>query len=346
VHPAVDNRSPFKLHQLHLADEDGLPVFAPLLIGTYEVDPGARTLSPAEDQERYPLEGLASEEVEVASYRYEPQSAFVKLATDIVLVGHAVSPRADAQFVDVGLKVGTVQKIVRVFGDRYWVKTGGQVIATKPQPFKKIPLTYERAFGGWDRSHKDKAKWRVELRNPVGRGYGDPLQYVDEGRIPMPNIEDPNGLIRRYGDSPPPAGFGFISPDWQPRARLAGTYDAKWDKERKPLLPKDFDRRFFNAASSGLIAPGYLRGDEEVTVVNAAAVTPLHFDLPSVSPRFRITLRNGKVEILNTNLDTLVVDTDAMLIFLFWRAYLQVPSGPHDVVAVDVAVDRKNSRAQ
>jgi hypothetical protein len=58
------------------------------------------------------------------------------------------------------------------------------------------------------------------------------------------------------------AGFGFISPHWQPRAGLAGTYDASWQASRAPLLPVDFDRRHLNAVSPGLVAPGYLRGGE------------------------------------------------------------------------------------
>jgi hypothetical protein len=262
--------------------------------------------------------------------------AFTKLSTDVVLLGHAHAKGATS--IDVGLKVGPVQKVVRVFGDRYWVKTGGQIFATKPQHFDKMPLIYERAFGGWDKSNKDEKTWTFEARNPVGRGFGDPLRYVDEGKVPMPNLEDPNHLIKRYGEAPPPAGFGSIAPNWQPRAKYAGTYDKTWDKERKPLLPKDFDRRFFNAASPGLVAPGYLRGNEEVVVVNAAPVTPIRFTLPGVLPPIcRISLRGNRTEEVHTNLDTVTVNTDDMSVSLLWRAFLPLRNGPHDVAAIDVA---------
>ena len=46
--------------------------------------------------------------------------------------------------------------------------------------------------------------------------------------------------------------------------KYAGTYDKKWQEERAPLLPRDFSKRFLNAAAPGLVAPGYLRGDETV----------------------------------------------------------------------------------
>jgi hypothetical protein len=152
-------------------------------------------------------------------------------------------------------------------------------------------------------------------------------------------------LIRRYGDSPAPAGFGFVSADWEPRARYAGTYDEAWSQERKPLLPKDFDRRFFNAASPGLTAPGYLKGNEDVVVVNASAVSPLRFHLPGAPPPVcDIELRGGKKEVLPTNLDTVIINTDEMLVLLLWRAHLRVTNGPHDVTSIKVRAEHELAR--
>jgi hypothetical protein len=346
-HPTVQKGVPFAFELLFAADEEGRPLAVPLIRATYDIKPESGALVVAEKQvEPKPAGEPWFEGAETSSYKYEPEVAFFKAATDVVLIGHARAPNGNAPYVDVGVKVGPAQKIVRVFGDRYWIKTGGQVYASKPQPFEKIPLVYERAFGGWDKANKDEKAWRVEQRNPVGRGYGDPLRYVDEGKVPMPNIEDPNHLIKRYGEAPPPAGVGFTSPNWQPRARYAGTYDTAWDKERKPLLPKDFDRRFFNAASPGLIAPGYLRGDEDVVIVGAAAVSPLRFKLPGVPElACRLELRSGRVETMRCNLDTVLINTDEMRLFLLWRAHVRVPTGPHDVLGVEVTSGHAHARA-
>ncbi len=281
-HPAIKNNSEFEFSPLFAADEEMRPVLATAVKATFTISPQSE-LSLAEEQRPLLLAGEADGDPDCPSYKYEPEAGFVKDSTDVVLVGSAESSQA-VPFIDVGLKVGPVQKVVRVFGDRYWVKQDGRIFATKPQPFDTMPLVYERAFGGWDKADKDEKNWRYEPRNPVGVGFGDPLRFVEEGKVPMPNIEDPQHLITRYGDTPPPAGFGFISPNWQPRAQYAGTYDEKWDKERKPLLPTDFDRRFFNAASPGLIAPGYLRGDEDVMIVNASPVPKLKFKLPGIPP--------------------------------------------------------------
>lgn len=338
--PTINIKSNLAFEMVPTYDEDGAPLVATVTKATCRIENGGRV---ALVSEQYPilLAGEAEGDPDCPSYKYESEAGFIKVSTDVVLVGCATSSQP-VQSVDVGVRVGPSQKVVRVFGDRYWVKQDGRIFGSKPQPFTKIPLIYERAFGGWDKADQDENNWRYEPRNPVGVGFGDPLRFVEEGKVPMPNIEDPQHLITRYGDTPPPAGFGFTSPNWQPRAQYAGTYDEEWDKTRKPLLPKDFDRRFFNAASPGLIAPGYLRGDEDVMIVNASPVPKLKFKLPGIPPPVcKVELRGGKTEVLQTNLDTVIINTDEMLVFLLWRNYVHVPNGPHDVVSIEVTTEQE-----
>lgn len=337
----IDNRTQALFEPLFLFDENGGGILSTFCKLTMRIIDSA--LVTAESQIPPFPAGEFVDDTVVSSYRYEPEVAPLKLATDVILVGHAhAKDRSGA--VDAGLKVGPVQKVVRVFGDRYWIKTGGSIRATRPQPFDRVPLIYERAFGGWDKASKDERDWSCDPRNPVGRGFGDPLRYVEEGRVPMPNIEDPQHLIRQYGDTPAPQGFGFVSPHWQPRAQYGGTYDEAWENQRKPLLPLDFDRRFFNAASPGMIAPGYLKGDEEVVAVNLSTTSQLRFNLPGIPPPLcTIDMRYGKKADLRTNLDTVIINTDEMLVILIWRAFTPVPNGPHDVVAIRVEQDQAAS---
>ena len=98
------------------------------------------------------------------------------------------------------------------------------------------------------------------------------------------------------------------------------------------MLPVDFDRRFFNAAAPGLVASGYLRGDEDVVLLNATPVPRLAFRLPAVPPpRCRVVVR-GKPDIeLSTNLDTVIVNADSGRLMLLWRAL--TVGGPHEVKA-------------
>ena len=155
--------------------------------------------------------------------------------------------------------------------------------------------------------------------------------------VRLPNFEDANDPYREFGDTPAPVGFGFIQASWQPRASFAGTYDSAWEDQRKPLLPLDFDRRFFNSASPGLIAPGYLRGDEDVVIIGASPDGRVAFRLPALDPpEIVIHLRGGSRETRRGALDTVVIDMDARTLTLLWRTHVRLRSGVHDVIAVDV----------
>jgi hypothetical protein len=269
----------------------------------------------------------------------------MKPATDVALIGHAVAPRRGATEVSVVLRAGPVGKVVRVVGDRGWARSGGAITATRPQQFDRIPLIYERAFGGWDRSHPDPSRHTFEPRNPVGTGFRAPGGAFEEGAR-LPNLEDPDQPLTHYGQVVPPAGFGFTSPSWQPRASLAGTYDEAWLRERMPLLPRDFDRRFFNAASPGLVAPGYFAGDEPVLVENASTEGRISFRLPGAkAPRCLVELRRRGDAELETKLDTVVIDTDNDKVFLMYRAHVRLPESAHDVRSIVVRGEEAPARS-
>lgn len=334
-HPEIDNKTTFAFEPLFLTDEECHPLFVPVIKATYSIENNGHLL-PAEKQIPVNLAGEYWGDPDKSSYKYEPECAFIKLATDIVLIGHAYASASRITEINVTLRVGEIEKVVRVIGDRYWVKRFGITSMTKPQPFERIPLIYERAFGGWDRSHPNPEKHTFEPRNPVGTGFRSKWGKFEEG-IRLPNLEDPRYPLKGYGHKPPPAGFGFTSPNWQPRSAFAGTYDDAWMKQRMPLLSKDFDRRFFNASSPGLIAPGFLKGNESVVVENASPKGTISFNLPGVQPpQCRVQLRGQKDKELQTNLDTVIINTDENLLFLIWRSNLILRNGPQDVVSMEI----------
>lgn len=337
-HPKLENKTPFAFEPIFLANEEGRPLFLPIVKATYEIRERGQ-LSLAEEQIRVNIGGEYWGEPEKSSYKYEPEVVFIKPATDIVLIGHAYAPNPRVTEVDVSLQVGPLEKLVRVFGDRYWVKRFGMTFITKPEPFERVPLIYERAFGGWDRSHPDPEKHSFEPRNPVGTGFRTKRGKFEKG-IKLPNLEDRRRPLKRYKDKPSPTGFGFISPHWQPRAAFAGTYDEVWTKERMPLLPTDFDRRFFNAAPLDQVAPGFLRGDELVVVLNASPSGRISFNLPGVPPpQCRVELQGRRDQHLQTQLDTVIINTDDNLLFLIWRTNLVLRNGPQDVVSIEVSAE-------
>ncbi len=333
AHPEIDNRTPFALSFTFASDEDGRPLIVPLVQASYDLAPGMAPVLSAEQKEASAA-GERWPGGDQASYRIEPAYAFHKPSTDVVLVGRARAPGKPVSELEVVFRVGPVGKVLCVTGDRRWVRVGGQIGATRPEPFSELPLRFERAFGGWDRSNPDPTKHGCEARNPIGVGYRAPEGSFEEG-IALPNIEDPRDRVQAYGQAVAPAGVGFLSPDWAPRAKLAGTYDAGWSRERQPLLPRDFDRRFFNAAA--LVTPSHLLGGEEVLVDNASAAGRLAFRLPLLAPlRCTVALRKRADVLLTPLLDTVIVDADNHKLLLTFRAHAALTSSLHDVRAIMV----------
>ncbi|PTL75047.1 DUF2169 domain-containing protein [Vitiosangium sp. GDMCC 1.1324] len=326
-HPTVENETPFAFDIMGLADEEGRPLLLLVVKATYSIcDTGLRL---AEEQLPVNWSGESWGRPGESSDKYEPEGAFIKPATDVALIGHAHSRQRGTTETVVALQVGPLKKAVRVVGERTWFRSMGRVSMTKPLPFETMPLVWERAFGGWDRT--DSGKPAFEPHNPVGTGFRSSVRHFEEG-LKLPNLEDPAEPLRDFGQKVTPTSFGFTSPHWQPRAKYAGTYDEAWNKTRKPLLPKDFDRRFFNAAAPGLIAPGYLQGNEAVVVAGASPKGRLAFPLPGqVAPTVTVALASSGDAKPEMRLDTVILDTDAEHVLLLWRGHMVLSDGMHDV---------------
>jgi len=164
---------------------------------------------------------------------------------------------AGKRVVPVRIKLGTIQKELLVFGNRYWVKKFGVWTKTEPEPFTEMEITWENAFGGPEYE-----------KNPLGKGFAPIRTETGEEIWPLPNIEYPDQLIVSPKDRPEPAGFLPYEPTWPRRAKHLGTYDEKWLRERWPWFPEDFDPAFFNTTPPDQQIEGYFRGDEEIVIEN------------------------------------------------------------------------------
>ena len=333
-HAEITNRLPFKVEVLHLGNSDGDPVATAVIKATYVI--GVDDLTLAEEQQSIFPAGQSHGEPGKTSYRYEPECAYFKPSTDVVLIANAVAPRGNATQVEVDFSVGSLRKRAIAFGDRFWFSGFTGVNLSGPARFEEMPIIYERAYGGWDRSHPDPIRHFKDERNPLGCGFQKKFARAED-RLPLPNIEDPKDLICDMNSQPNPIGFGFTSPDWHPRATFAGTFDATWMEQRMPALPRDFDSRFFNAASSGLVSAGYLRGNEPVRIVGCSTEPVVYFSLPGTSPpacRFHI---NGQAsQAMRALLDTVVVNMVDRIVTLTWRSHVQLPRGPEQLKALTV----------
>ena len=290
----------------------------------------------AKEQLPINLSGEHVADPESSSYMYEPECTFFKPTTDVVVIGDAICPNGPATHLLVDIQVGQLKKRLGVIGDRQWIKQAVGYHMTEPTPFERMPLTYENAFGGWDKRDPVESKQEFEPRNTVGKG----LYQTHHGELdePMwlPNIENPDQLIQRISDRPAPVGCGFTLPHWQPRARFAGTFDKAWEETRSPMLPLDFDRRYFNAASDGLISPQYLAGNEAVRITHMTPERILQFNLPGARPPVALVELRAEERYLSTHLDTVIINTRSMQLQLIWRNYCLLDNGPHDVKKIEL----------
>ena len=339
----LDNQTDFAAQIVPLTDKDVRPVAVVVVKATYEMQ-ASGPLSLADEQAPIQMSDEFLGEPGESSVRYESDLAFFKPSTEFVLVGIAYAPEdKPIDSLLVSLRVGPVSKTLRVIGDRRWERRlTGRVKPSHPGPFHSMPLTYERAFGGKDRTHPKESKRGWEPRNPVGTGFRTNRRALIDH--PLPNLEEPVSPIRRWKDRPPPASFAFIGRHWTPRGAFAGTYDAKWEAERAPLLPADFDDRYFQAAHPDLTASPHLEGNERVEIINATppALSPnarLDFDLPGVHVEASAFFRDEE-QTANCLLDTVVLCPDEQTLHLVWRTHFHCPRSFNLLEGVEIRSDR------
>ncbi|MDH0615205.1 MULTISPECIES: DUF2169 domain-containing protein [unclassified Agrobacterium] len=217
-----------------------------------------------------------------------------KPGTDISFLGDTWSPSKEPQKSwRASIRVGKVFKEIEVFGRRFWqpvvkekwagfsAREAKRVIAdwklNDPEPARNVAIGWHSAYGGAI-PHTGNAGTEtpidVERRNPLGCGIVNLEMSADAGPVPAPQI----AAVGEHPDwrSPPePQGLGLVSPWWQFRQQYSGTYDDGWREERHPLLPRDFDPRFWQAAHPDLIATPHLKGDENYELTNLSSEHPV-----------------------------------------------------------------------
>lgn len=339
-HPVTYNRTPFLFEGLFMNDEESQPILVGLLKASFRIqDQSEGPLIPLAEQIELNVAGEFNGAPEASSYRYEPEAVLPKPQTDVILIATARPPEAGLSQFEVGLRIGNTVQRAMVFGDRVWLDGAGGPAISRPKPVESVPLIYENAFGGLDKTTLVDGVPALENRNPVGKGYHHASGEFVVGDA-LPNIENVSQLITSYHDTPAPMGFGFVSPNWYPRAGYAGTYDEKWEASRKPWLPSDFDSRFYNAAHTGLILDTRLNGEERVRVVNASPLATLEFKLPGLpNPYLHMQTNAGSKSRKMCELDTVIIDTDDMLLILTYRASLSIPISGHNVAKIGVTMD-------
>jgi hypothetical protein len=313
----VLNDTRYRADRALLLDGRGSQIWVVAIKATYEV--GERgEVRPHDDQEPVTPAPRWSGEPGRSSLLREGELVVAHPGTDVTFNAAAYAPGGrKAPHVDVGVAVGPLKKLLRVHGERVWHKGLAGLVRTAPIPFERLPIGWERAFGGTEES--PDGAFASEPRNPVGRGFATSAARLVEK--PLPNVEDVLHLIDGWRDRPAPAGLGAIPGDWSPRRERGGTYDEAWRRTRMPLWPDDFDPRFHQSAPSGLASAEPLQGGELVATTGLRPEGAFSFRLPR--EYFVVETRlAGAWSRQRPRLERVIVEPDERRLVMVWAARL------------------------
>ncbi|MCF1436216.1 DUF2169 domain-containing protein [Agrobacterium vitis] len=274
------NRLPFPAMAFRQFDPEGNLDCIVSMRGTFmHVQDGSLDIAP--QQESFQWEDAYEGDPHASVLLRQSDLTPDKSGTDVTFLGNAYAPDGKpATSWQSILRVGPVSKAVKVHGERHWkpkiqekwagfsAKEPKRVIKgwalTQAQPANIVPLCWSKAFGGIIPGTGDPTRESpvdVERRNPLGCGIVNFDMPHDTEPVPAPQITSADQSLD-WREQYEPQGFGLVSPWWRSRQQYAGTYDEAWLSKRHPLLPRDFDPRFWQCAHPDLIATPHLGGDE------------------------------------------------------------------------------------
>lgn len=341
---AIDNRSGFPHAWVEKTGPGGQTFDVLVVRGTYDFAGHGQRLTLADSQAPIAYGDLFSGPAEDnplhAVLRVEGDLAVFKPATDVYVTGkaHAKDDMPQVTWM-AGIQIGPVRKLLRLHGPRRFERNWGRWRLSRAEPAATIPLDYRRAFGGSfasEASDEVPAEFIYKLDNPAGCGWLPGSKALKElskparkeilaaisrlRQLDAPQIEDASQPVTHPKQRMATQGFGPVARWCQPRLAYAGTYDAAWRKDAYPELPEDFDPRFHNAASSGLVCPAYLQGTEILALTGMLPEGPLTQRLPGAVMLATTTAASGRKTAAPMSLDTVAIDLDARQVTLVWRS--------------------------
>src|SRR5262245_30711163 len=152
------NDTPFAAERTLVCDRNGSDVWVVAVKGTFLIQPDGRT-EIADEQEPVSLFPIHFGDPATSSLKYECDLDYTKPTTDVLLHGHAYAPRGKpVTHVEVMMSVGPIRKSLRVTGDRVWKAGVFGLKLSEPEPFERMSIIYERAYGGTDTRAEDPRK--------------------------------------------------------------------------------------------------------------------------------------------------------------------------------------------
>lgn len=320
--PELLNLTPFNATTFGVFDKHSRQFDVIIISATFEALPG-KPIRIAEEQLLVCESDEYLGEPGFSSILREGEVALEKPFVDVIVNGRAFAPHGrKAEKMRVKLKIGDMNKVLQISGDRYWRRNLLGVNPSSPKPFETMPIVYERAFGGIDSRSSDPSKHYSDPRNPIGIGFHRASSKELLVETEVPNIEYPTHLIDSLQKQTLPAGLGVVGRNWQPRIGFSGTYDEDWMAEQCPLLPFDFDPLYYQSAPLDQQS-STICGGEPVEVLNMTPEGRWRFDLPTLD----IPIRLWPYDRDNPQplrMDTVLLEPDAYRVILIARTKIPI----------------------
>ncbi|WDE02882.1 DUF2169 domain-containing protein [Thalassomonas viridans] len=320
------NHTPFASQLLITTNPEGEDIAVLCIKATFTLLP---EIMPADEQLPVILSDEFLADPQTSSLLYASECLPAKPGQDIVVNGTAWSPtgREEPQF-DCGITLGEFSKNIRIFGDRHWHK--GKI--TTPIPINSMALTYENAYGGYHHFLPDLPLSPQSAlyypHNPIGKGFCGRRKGNELQGMPLPNLENPQDLITDSQKPMLPWNLGYIPGHWSPRKEYSGTYDLHWQQQRSPLLPLDFNRKFFFSGAYGCnLPPASVSGGEKVELINLAQQNIIAFTLPKCELTIQVNF-NGEVSRVEPALETLLFEPDHNRFCFLWKTEINCHKNP------------------
>jgi hypothetical protein len=321
----VENHTPFAADRAVLLDKDGGKVWVVVVKGTFRIEANG-TCVLHEQQEPVTRVPQFTAEPGLSTLLRDNELVIDHPGTTVTLNASAYAPPGkEVQTMMVGVEAGPIRKYLHVAGDRWWVRSALGLYITDPAPFERVPITWERAFGGSMHA------------NPSGTGFSATPRDLDG--VALPNIEYPDDVVRSTRSRPAPAGYAAVPGSWSPRRELAGTFDDEWMRSRSPLWPLDCDPRHHLASPADQVSPKPFRGGELVVLKNLTPEGIMHVRLPTLYFGFDTFLRRGRTS-HRAQLDRVIIEPDDRKLVMVWRTSLPCGSDSRAVEATMIESKR------
>ena len=202
---AIENQTPFAAECTFVRDRDGSEIWLVAVRATFTISPDG-LLRVSEEQDPVAQAPKYFGKPGKSSLRCDTDLPRTKPGTDVLINGTAYVPNGKPQTeIEVGFRVGDLQKKLLVSGPAVWEKSLGFTVPGTPQPFTQMPITYERAFGGQMNEKTSSSLYPYSESNPMGVGIDATLGAA------LPSVRYPGSRIEKPPANRPVAGFGAVA---------------------------------------------------------------------------------------------------------------------------------------